>query len=154
MKKATEQNMVYFRNRMRQLRGEYTAPDRQKIIDDAGGRCVLCKRKKGDGFAFGPTNYLKRRLLFKVYIDIHVIEGGPIKSHTVVMCCGCHMGYHLFNRLSEDAEMGVPLSKTVYQRCKICGELRESCMCCQRCGKAAKWCRCRPGRRRIRRRHV
>lgn len=151
MPKSSAQNMTYFRNRMRQLRGEYTRPDRQQIIDAAGGRCVLCKRKKGDDFSFGPTNYLKRRLLFKVYIDIHTIDGGPMGSSKIVMCCGCHMSYHLFNRLSEDAEMGVPLSKTVYERCKICSELTESCMCCKTCGKASKWCRCTPGKRKVRR---
>lgn len=153
MAKSSAQTMVYFRNRMRQLRGEYTSADRQKLIQDAGGRCSLCKRQKGDDFSFGPTNYLKRRLLFKVYIDVHVIEGGPSGKATVVMCCGCHMSYHLFNRLSEDAEMGVPLSDTVYERCNKCGELESSCMCCGRCGKAAKWCRCPAGRRRIRSRH-
>jgi hypothetical protein len=144
MKSKSPETMSYFKNRMRQLRGEYVANDRQAIIMAAGSKCAICGRVKGDEYTFGPTHYLKKKLLFKVYIDIHVIEGSVAAGKNVVLCCGCHMGYHLFNRLSEDADFGNQLvSETSFKRCKKCAEL--TCMCCDRCGKASKWCRCERG---------
>lgn len=131
--------MTYLRSRMRMLRGEYTASDRRKMVHETD-RCQLCGRKRGDEFIFGPTNYIKKRIKFRVYLDVHVIEGGCEKARKIIICNGCHLGYHLFNRLSEDAEFGVRISKTVYRRCRVCGEL--SCRCCKDCGKAPKWCLC------------
>lgn len=135
------EDMSYFRNRMRQLRSEYVSADRSKLIKAAGGKCSLCSRRAGDEFIFGPTHYLKKRLKFRVYIDVHVIEGWRSWA-PVVMCCACHMSYHLFNRLSEDAKFGSKsMSETVYKRCRTCGEL--NCMCCPKCRRHTKWCRCR-----------
>lgn len=137
--------MGYFKKRMRMLRSEYTKPDRKAIITAAGGKCSLCKRKDGDTALFGPTAYLKKKIMFKVYIDIHVIEGSSFKNRTVVMCNSCHMSYHLFNRLSEDAEFGIRIDKTIYKRCGKCNELirRGACRCCVRCKSAPKWCACK-----------
>jgi hypothetical protein len=134
--------MSYFRERMRLLRGEYTAKDRDTVISAAGGRCSLCGRKSGDEAIFGPTNYLKKRLRFWVYIDIHVIEGGESNRKNVIMCNFCHITYHLWNRLSESADFGgKSADQTVYQRCRKCQEL--SCRCCKKCKKAPKWCTCK-----------
>lgn len=141
----SRETMSYFRTRMRQLRSEYLESDRGDVIAAAGSECSICHRKKGDEFLFGPTNYLKKKIRFLVYIDIHVIEGGQHGRNTVVMCNGCHMSYHLFTRLTEEAEMGEPLSKTVYPRCRGCSELKAACMCCTRCNRASKWCRCDRG---------
>jgi len=143
MKEKATETMSYFKTRMRQLRGEYTGHDRQAIIAAAGNKCSICSRVKGDEYTFGPTHYLKKKLLFKVYLDIHVIEGGT-PSGKVVLCVGCHMSYHLFNRLSEDAEFGnQSVAETSFKRCRKCAEL--TCMCCDRCRKASKWCRCDRG---------
>lgn len=140
--------MVYFKRRMRMLRSEYTRTDRKAIIAAAGSKCPLCDRKEGDEFMFGPTAYLKKRIRFKVYLDIHVIEGSSFLNRNVVMCNGCHMSYHLFNRLAEDAEFGIRIDKTIYRRCSRCNDLVRgaACRCCGKCGKAPKWCEC-PRRR-------
>jgi hypothetical protein len=139
--------MQYFKNRMRILRSEYTAPDREEFIASMGGKCSLCSRKNGDAALFGPTHYLKKKLRFKVYMDIHVIEGGPAKDRRVVLCSFCHSGYHLMNRLSENAILGgKSLSSTIYKRCRRCYEL--TCRCCSKCKKNPKWCKCRKARKR------
>lgn len=141
--------MVYFKRRMRMLRSEYTKADRREVIAAAGNKCPLCDRVEGDIFMFGPTAYLKKKIRFRVYIDIHVIESSSFSNRNVVMCNGCHISYHMFNRLSEDAEFGVRIDKTVYKRCGKCAELMRSgsCRCCGKCNKAPKWCLCKPKRR-------
>jgi hypothetical protein len=74
-------------------------------------------------------------------MDIHVIDSSTMGRRLVVLCSGCHLSYHLFNRLSESADMGgKKLSDTLYKRCSKCKEL--NCMCCQDCGKLPKWCTC------------
>lgn len=140
--------MIYFKRRMRMLRSEYTKTDRVAIITAAGARCPLCDRVEGDIFMFGPTAYLKKKIRFKVYLDIHVIEDSALANRNVVMCNGCHMSYHLFNRLAEDAEFGVPIDSTIYKRCRRCNDLvgKGSCRCCKKCGKAPKWCPCKKKR--------
>ena len=138
--------MKYFKSKLRALRNEYKKKDRAQVIAAAGGKCPMCHRRAGGIYIFGPTHYLKQKIKFKVELDIHVIESAIQGTHPVVMCNGCHLSYHLFNRLSEDAKMGNKrLSQTLYKRCPKCKELR--CMCCKKCGKLKKWCKCRkPGR--------
>lgn len=141
-----ESPVKYFRSKMYALHREYKKKDRNEIISAAGNQCPMCGRSEGDSYTFGPTHYLKRQLVFRVMMDVHVIDSSVHGQKTVVMCNGCHLSYHLFNRLSEDARMGdKKLSDTLYKRCPKCKELR--CMCCKKCGKLKKWCKCRkPGR--------
>lgn len=138
--------MRYFKSKMSILRREYKHKDRAEIIAAAGGECPICHREEGDIFVFGPTNYLKQQIKFRVRLDIHVIGGSTVGITPVVMCDGCHISYHLFNRLGEDAFMGnKKLSDTLYKRCPKCKEL--NCTCCKKCGRMKKWCKCRkPGR--------
>lgn len=134
--------MRYLKSKLKAISREYTRKDREAIIAAAGPKCPMCGRKNGDTFLFGPTNYLKQQIKFVVKMDIHVIEGGNIGQRLVVICNGCHLSYHLFNRLGEDASMGdKKLSDTLYQRCSKCKEL--NCMCCPKCGKLMKWCECK-----------
>ena len=133
--------MKYFQSKLSAIRREYRRRDRDQIIHAAGNKCSVCGRKPGEEVLFGPTQYIKRRVRFKVKMDIHVIEGGGKKPINVTICDGCHLSYHLFNRLHEDAEFGPKrLKDTLYKRCKKCGEL--SCSCCHRCGKPSKRCNC------------
>ena len=133
--------MTYFRTRMKLLRQEYKAKDRRQIIKDAG-KCSMCERVHGDDFLFGPTHYIKKRIRFKVRLDVHVIEGMPKPNNRIVICDGCHISYHLFNRLEEEAEFGnTKLSENVYERCEKCKEL--TCMCCKKCGIHTKSCGCK-----------
>jgi len=138
---SPKESMSYFRRRMRMLRSEYTRPDRLAIIAAAGNKCSMCDRVDGDVFDFGPTAYLKKKIRFRFYIDIHVIEGSSFSNRNVVACSGCHMSYHLFNRLAEDAEFGgKKVSDVLYRRCSKCREL--TCRCCRTCKRAPKWCAC------------
>ena len=146
---APTETMAYFKRRMRMLRAEYTRADRTKVIAAAGNECSMCERRSGDIFEFGPTHYLKKKIRFKVYIDVHVIEGGPMAGKPVVLCGGCHVSYHLLNRLSEDAEFGgTTISKTIYRRCPKCNEMPTrrrgtmACMCCKRHNVPRKDCGC------------
>ena len=149
--------MRYIRSKLKAISREYTRRDRDEIIASAGGRCTMetCRLKPGEWFVFGPTNYLKQQIRFKVNMDIHVIDSSSVGRRLVVICSGCHLSYHLFNRLSEGADMGgKKLSDTLYKRCERCKEL--NCMCCKKCGKLPKWCACdkkksRPAARRRRR---
>jgi hypothetical protein len=130
----------YFNTRLKQLRQEYKGTDKKKLVAAAGGKCQMCDRKNGDEFLFGPTHYLKRRLKFKVNIHIHVIKTAST-TYNMVICDGCHMSYHLFNRLNEEAQFGnLSLSQTTYKRCRKCKEM--ACMCCAGCDKPKKWCEC------------
>ena len=133
-------DMAYLKEKIRALRSEYTRPDRHDIIKSAK-KCAICSRKAGAIYIFGPTNYIKERLKFKIYLDVHTINGGGLGPREVVLCTACHLNFHLFNRLSERAEFGKRLSKTIYKRCKVCGEL--VCRCCLKCGKSPKWCKCK-----------
>jgi hypothetical protein len=133
--------MRYLKGKLRAIGREYMKKDREQIIAASGNKCTICSRKNGDEFLFGPTNYLKQQIKFKVCIEIHVIDGSNNGRHLIVLCSGCHLSYHLFNRLSESADMGgQKLSQTLYKRCDICKEL--SCMCCKTCGQLPKWCAC------------
>lgn len=133
--------MRYFKGKLKAISREYTKRDRDSVIAAAGGVCPMCDRKDGDIFIFGPTNYLKQQIKFYVRMDIHVIEGGGMGSKLVVICSGCHLSYHLFNRLGEEAVMGdKKLGETLYKRCAQCKEL--NCMCCNKCEKLMKWCSC------------
>lgn len=133
--------MRYFKSKLSAISREYTKRDRAAIIAAAGNKCTMCDRKHGDEFLFGPTNYLKQQIRFKVYMDIHVIESSMLGRKLVVLCSGCHLSYHLFNRLSESADMGGQrLSNTLYKRCPRCSEL--NCMCCKKCERLPKWCLC------------
>ena len=133
--------MSYFKSKLRAISREYTKKDRYAIIAAAGNKCPMCDRKEGDVFVFGPTNYLKQQIKFVVRMDIHVIDSSSMGQKLVVLCSGCHLSYHLFNRLGEDAVMGdKKLSDTLYKRCDRCKEL--NCMCCSRCDKLKKWCSC------------
>lgn len=98
-------NMGYFKSKIKALREEYIDADKIEIIKSKGGRCELCGRKEGDKYVFGPTHYIKKRVLFKVHIHIHKIKSHG-DTHTVVICDGCHLSYHLFNRLDSDAKFG------------------------------------------------
>jgi hypothetical protein len=134
--------MRYFKSKLSAISREYTKRDREAIIASVGNKCPMCDRKNGDIFLFGPTNYLKQQIKFKVRMDIHVISNSSMGQRLVVICNGCHLSYHLFNRLSEGADMGGRrLSDTLYKRCANCKEL--SCMCCESCGKLPKWCACK-----------
>jgi len=133
--------MSYFKSKLKAIGREYIRRDRDTVISAAGGKCTMCGRKAGDYFTFGPTNYLKQQIKFKVNIDIHVIDGSGMGRQLIVICSGCHLSYHLFNRLSENADMGGKrLSDTLYKRCTKCREL--NCMCCKGCGNLPKWCIC------------
>ena len=137
--------MSYFKNRMRELDREYKGKDKQIRIESAG-ECAMCGRKVGAKFLFGPTHYLKNKIKFKVGLDIHVVDGATMGENKVVLCDGCHMSYHLFNRLEEHAKIGTKtLGETLYKRCKRCGELRgtghKSCRCCPKCNRGPGKCR-------------
>lgn len=133
--------MRYFKSKLRAISREYMKRDRDLIIAQAGGKCTMCERKHGDMFLFGPTNYLKQQIRFAVRMDIHVIDSSISGKKLVVLCSGCHLSYHLFNRLSEGASLGdKKLSDTLYQRCRRCKEL--NCLCCKKCNRLAKWCLC------------
>lgn len=133
--------MKYLKSKLRAISREYTRRNRDEIIAAAGNKCPMCGRKNGDKFLFGPTNYLKQQIKFSVVMDIHVIDGLESGQKLLVICNGCHLSYHLFNRLSEDAAMGgKKLSDTLYNRCHVCKEL--SCACCKKCRKLTKWCAC------------
>ena len=98
-------NMSYFRSKVAALRKEYSNPDKVSIVHSKGGKCELCGRKEGDKYVFGPTHYIKKHIVFKVHIHIHVIKSGE-DTHKVCVCDGCHLSYHLFNRLDHDAMFG------------------------------------------------
>lgn len=133
--------MRYFKSKLRAISREYTKKDRDAIIAAAGNKCPMCGRKNGDIFLFGPTNYLKQQIKFVVKMDIHVIDSSVMGQKLVVLCSGCHLSYHLFNRLGEEAMMGDrKLGDTLYRRCDRCQEL--NCMCCKKCRKLMKWCAC------------
>lgn len=101
--------MSYFKGKVNTLRMEYDNPDKVEIIKSKGGKCELCGRVEGDTYIFGPTHYIKKHVKFKVHIHIHVIKAEGV-IHKVVTCDGCHLSYHLFNRLDHDALFG---SKTL-----------------------------------------
>ena len=150
--------MTYFKTRIRELQREYKRRDARELID-AAGKCAMCGRKSGDRFLFGPTNYLKKRISFKVSMQVHIVDGAAVGDNRVVLCSGCHMSYHLFWRLSEGAELGnVRLDKGLYKRCTKCRELKggsgNGCRCCHRCKKAPGKCdhRTRKGRKVARKR--
>lgn len=133
--------MKYFKTKLRAISREYTKRDSDAIIAAAGNRCPMCNRKSGDMFTFGPTNYLKQQIRFSVSMHIHVIDNFSTGQKLVVICSGCHLSYHWFNRLSEEAVLGdKKLGETLYKRCGVCREL--NCMCCKKCRNLAKWCKC------------
>lgn len=145
--------MSYFKNRMNTLRDEYKKSDKSSFLAAAGGVCPMpmCRRQTGDEYTFGPTRYLKKRIKFRVTMHVHVIDGAIVGGDKTVMCSGCHMSYHHFNRLSEEAEMGgKQLGKVVYRRCPRCNDLigkdsktgERTCNCCEKCSRAPKWCAC------------
>lgn len=122
-------NMGYFKSKIKALREEYTEADKVEIVRSHGGKCQLCNAKEGDTYIFGPTHYIKKRVKFKVHIHIHKIKShGDV--HKVVICDGCHLSYHLFNRLDVDAQFGnrtikhieVPRRKVVRPR-KVLGKV-------------------------------
>ncbi len=98
-------DMHYFRSKIKALREEYAEPDKAEVIKAKGGKCELCGRKTGDTYVFGPTHYIKRKVLFKVNVHVHKIKSGG-HVHKVVICDGCHLSYHLFTRLDPDAVFG------------------------------------------------
>lgn len=105
-------NMSYFKSKVKALRHEYTDADRVEIVKSKDSKCELCGRKNGDKYVFGPTHYVKKKILFKVNIHIHKIKtNGHIQK--VVICDGCHLSYHLFNRLDSDALFGGKTIKSV-----------------------------------------
>jgi hypothetical protein len=111
----TTEEHQYIKNKIRLLRAEYKGTDAKKILDEAGHKCAICGRKDGEVYLFGPTLYLKKQLQFKVKIHIHVIRCEK-KSIPVVFCDGCHLSYHLFNRLGPGAKFGrKALNKTVFR---------------------------------------
>jgi hypothetical protein len=142
--------MKYFKSKIGAMRREYRGREKERIIATVGSKCQICGRKNGDIFLFGPTKYIKKQIRFKVKVDIHVIDGGDREApFYLVICDGCHLSYHLFNRLREDAEFGgKKLADTLYKRCTKCGEL--NCLCCSTCGKHSKWCTCMKPIRKIR----
>lgn len=97
--------MQYFKSKIKALRGEYTEPDKARLIKEKDGRCELCQRKAGDPAIFGPTHYIKKKILFEVQIGIHKIRSHGV-THKVVLCDFCHLGYHLYGRLDPDAMFG------------------------------------------------
>ena len=98
-------NQAYFKRKIKALREEYTDADKVEIIKSKNGKCELCDRIDGDPYSFGPTHYIKYRILFKVHIHIHKIKShGEVQK--VCICDGCHLSYHLFNRLDSDASFG------------------------------------------------
>jgi hypothetical protein len=135
----------YFKTRIKELDMEYSGRDREHLIREAG-KCAICDRTAGEQFVFGPTHYLKQKIRFKVGLDVHVIDGATMSQNKVVLCDGCHMGYHLFNRLDEEAELGKKLKDTLYARCKKCRELVSQmppyCRCCEDCSRAPDRCLC------------
>jgi hypothetical protein len=138
--------MIYFKTKIKTLRWEYNGKDRKSIIAKSGNKCSMCGRIPGDVFMFGPTHYIRKKIRFKVRMDVHIIEGMPGDKNKIVLCDGCHMSYHWFNRLSEDAEFGnKKLNETLYDRCETCKEL--SCMCCKKCSNPIKYCQCKPIKR-------
>ena len=97
--------MLYFKGKIRDLRNEYTGSDAKAIVKSKGGKCELCGRKKGDEYVFGPTHYIKKKILFKVDIHIHkIISDGEV--YKVVICGGCHASYHLWTKLDGAATFG------------------------------------------------
>jgi hypothetical protein len=97
--------MSYFKGKVTALRNEYTDPDKKQVIAQRGGKCELCGKEDGEKAVFGPTHYIKRHIIFKTHIHIHVIAyHGQI--HKICICDSCHLGYHLFNRLDQDAYLG------------------------------------------------
>lgn len=105
-------NMGYFKSKIKALREEYTDADKVEIIKSKNGRCELCGRKDGAPYLFGPTHYIKKKILFKVHIHIHKIKSHGL-VHKVVICDGCHLSYHLFNRLDPDAIFGKDTVKDI-----------------------------------------
>ena len=106
------QNMAYFRKKIKILREEYTDADRVEIIKSKGCKCELCGREDGATYLFGPTHYIKLRVKFHVKIHIHKIRYHDV-VHKVIICDGCHLSYHLFNRLDMDASFGDKTIKCV-----------------------------------------
>ena len=98
-------NMSYFKSKVSVLRNEYTKSDRKQIIAERGGKCEFCGRREGEKSVFGPTHYIKRHIIFKTHIHLHVFVSHGI-THKICICDSCHLGYHLFNRLDEDAYLG------------------------------------------------
>ena len=104
----------YIQGKIKSLRNEYRKKDGPKILKAAGHKCSICGKKDGEIYVFGPTHYLKKQISFKVKIHIHAIyvEGEILP---VVLCDGCHLSYHLFNRLDRHANFGgKTLKKTIY----------------------------------------
>lgn len=108
----------YIKKKIRSLRGEYKRPDGKSIISKAGGKCSLCNRGNGETYLFGPTHYLKKQISFKVHIHIHSIAADN-NVYPIVICDGCHLAYHLFNRLDPSADFGGKTIKNVQRRSGI-----------------------------------
>lgn len=142
--------MKYFSKRLGELGSEYKGKDKLQLLKEAG-KCGICNRRPGDDFLFGPTHYLKKKIRFTVTLQVHIVDGATVGNPRVVLCSGCHMSYHLFYRLNEDASMGShKLSETVYVRCRRCRDLVSEaghCRCCRKCNRSPNWCRCKSKKR-------
>ena len=103
--------MQYFKTKVKELRTEYKEKDAKAIVRSKGGKCELCGRRTGEVSVFGPTHYVRRRIVFRVKVHIHKIKAGGHISK-VVICDSCHLCYHLFARLDPDAVFG---DKTIRQ---------------------------------------
>ena len=97
--------MHYFKSKIKALRGEYTEPDKARLIKEKNGQCELCRRKSGESAVFGPTHYIKKKILFNVQIHIHKVKSNGV-VHKIVICDSCHLSYHLYGRLDSDAMFG------------------------------------------------
>lgn len=96
---------VYLKKKIRALGSECTSEEYKVATMSSSGKCVMCGRESGDKYTFGPTKYVKSKLSFRVKIHGHVIKSEGSR-HTIAMCCGCHLSYHLFNRLDPEADFG------------------------------------------------
>ena len=106
---------VYLKKKMRALRNECTGAELKAAILQHGNKCLMCGRTDGERYVFGPTKYVKSKLSFKVKIHIHMIKSDGTR-YAMPICCGCHLSYHLFNRLDSDAMFGnKSLTQTVYK---------------------------------------
>lgn len=97
--------LEYIKKRLNLMRKEGNdKANKQKI--DKNTRCSLCGKKYGDKCTFGPTNYLKYAITFFVSIHFHRIVDLVTKKIYIPICDGCHLSYHLFERLEDIAEFG------------------------------------------------